>query len=71
MEVDGHLSTSYLKREIVRLRFEPPVADDVKSLLVAGGIAELPRPASGDDPEAAAADRRIRRSARGEFRQLR
>jgi hypothetical protein len=39
-EVDGHLSTSYLKKEIERLRFGPPAADDAKSLLVAGGISK-------------------------------
>jgi hypothetical protein len=42
-EVDGHLSTSYLKKEIERLRFGPPSADGVKSLLVAGGISEPTR----------------------------
>jgi hypothetical protein len=43
-EVDGHLSTSYLKKEIERLRLGPPAADDAKSLLVAGSILEPPRP---------------------------
>ena len=42
-EVYGHLSANYLKREIERLSFGPPPADDAKSLLLAGADSEPPR----------------------------
>jgi hypothetical protein len=44
-EVYGHLSTNDLKKEIERLSFGPPAADETKSLLLAGGASEPPRPA--------------------------
>jgi integrase len=36
-EVYGHLSTNYLKKEIERLSFDPPAAEETKSLPSAGG----------------------------------
>ena len=44
-EVYGHLSTNYLKKEIERLSFGPPAAEETKSLHSAGGASESPRPA--------------------------
>ncbi len=39
-EVYGHLAPDYLKKEIERLSFGPPPADDAKGLLPAGGASE-------------------------------
>ncbi len=54
-EVYGHLSTNYLKKEIQRLSFGPPPADERGSLLVAGGASESPRPAETRADERSAA----------------
>jgi integrase len=44
-EVYGHLSTNYLKKEIERLSFGPPAADETKRVHSAGGESEPPLPA--------------------------
>jgi integrase len=44
-EVYGHLAPDYLKKEIERLSFGPPPADEAKTLHSAGGASEPPRPA--------------------------
>jgi len=54
-EVYGHLSTSYLKKEIQRLSFGPPPADEGGSLSTAGGASEPPRPADTRAQERSAA----------------
>ena len=54
-EVYGHLSTSYLKKEIQRLSLGPPPANERGSLSSAGGASEKPRPADTRAQERSAA----------------
>ena len=54
-KVYGHLSANYLKREIERLSFGPPAADETKSVLSAGGASEPPLPADTRADERSAA----------------
>jgi hypothetical protein len=53
-EVYGHLSANYLKREIERLCFGPPAADETKSAIV-GGASSPPLPADTRADERSAA----------------
>ena len=54
-EVYGHLSTNYLRKEIDRLSFGMPPANEAKNQLSAGGASEPPRPADTRAKERTAA----------------